>query len=597
MPRRRVLAVAAAALLLGLLSPVLAHCDEHGGGKCSMDMPMNATKLAGEQPEGPQSYWSLTNHSGLMYAHVALEIIGWLIILPVGVMFSIAHSRYTLPTQFVFLIVNAFALLLGVIYNHNTPELYENNAHSKTGWAITWIASAWVFMGLVQVYTDRKNAHSFEHTVSESQPLSAEAMAQYQRVQDMQLPNPSRWSVDSGQGTERNSASLFGHSRSPSTESENEQFIGQTRKYSQDDDDEFEDNPEKRGFLHNTAVDKFLSRNVARFYVGRTFKVLRALYVIIDRVILVLGFLAIATGTVVYGGIARGNHIFNILAHYIKGSIFLGYGLLTLGRWMGAFADFGWAWNVKPPKEVVGRRRAAVPSAEFTESFVIFLYGCTNVFLEHLAAWGGAWTAQDLEHVSISVMFFGGGLLGMIIESRRIRELLNSSVVLSQPASHYHMDDSWQAPKSYRFSLNPMPALVILLLGKMMGSHHQSSMLSTMVHKQWGNMFMGFALARAVTYIMMYLSPPTSFLPSRPPSEILTAFCLVAGGITFMVSNKDTVAALESYDLDAMFTFTVTVGFTALLLAWTTVLIAIKGWAARRENTSQFAKRNAGALA
>jgi hypothetical protein len=33
-----------------------------------------------------------------------------------------------------------------------------------------------------------------------------------------------------------------------------------------------------------------------------------------------------------------------------------------------------------------------------------------------LAAWGDAWTAQDLEHVSISVMFFGGGL----VSSRRL---------------------------------------------------------------------------------------------------------------------------------------------------------------------------------
>lgn len=49
------------------------------------------------------------------------------------------------------------------------------------------------------------------------------------------------------------------------------------------------------------------------------------------------------------------------------------------------------------------------------ESFVIFLYGCTNVFLEHLAAWGDEWTAQDLEHVSISIMFFGGGLVRRLI--------------------------------------------------------------------------------------------------------------------------------------------------------------------------------------
>lgn len=64
-----------------------------------------------------------------------------------------------------------------------------------------------------------------------------------------------------------------------------------------------------------------------------------------------------------------------------------------------------------------------------------------------------------------------------------------------------------------------------------------------------------------------------------------------------MVSNKDTVAALESYGLDAMFTFTVTMGLTALLLAWTTIVIAIKGWALRVEGRSSYAKGCAGVLA
>ena len=78
---------------------------------------------------------------------------------------------------------------------------------------------------------------------------------------------------------------------------------------------------------------------------------------------------------------------------------------------MGCFAELGWAWNIKPSKSEIGSWKASLPTAEFTESFVIWLYGATNVFLEHLAAWGGAWTAQDLEHVSISIMFFGGGLV------------------------------------------------------------------------------------------------------------------------------------------------------------------------------------------
>jgi hypothetical protein len=316
----------------------------------------------------------------------------------------------------------------------------------------------------------------------------------------------------------------------------------------------------------------------------------------LERTMLVQGLVAIANGTVVYGGIGRGGAVFNVLAHYIKGGIFFLYGILTLGRWMGAFADFGWAWNMKPPKEIVGHRKASLPSAEFTESFVIWLYGLINVFLEHLAAWGDVWTAQDLEHVSISVMFFGGGLLGMIVESNKMRDLLNSAVLSSHAQANTH-DESWQQPRQYRFSMNPLPALIIMLLGKMMSSHHQASMLSTMIHGQWGSMFMGFALVRGLTYIMLYISPPTSFLPSRPPTEIITSFCLISGGITFMLSNKDTVAVLEGYNLDAMFTFTVTMGLTALLMAWTTVLIAIKGWASRNERCDRHAKSHAGVLA
>ncbi len=49
-----------------------------------------------------------------------------------------------------------------------------------------------------------------------------------------------------------------------------------------------------------------------------------------------------------------------------------------------------------------------------------------------------------------------------------------------------------------------------------------------------------------------------------------------------MASNKDTVSAMERYDLNAMFVFTVTMGFTAFLMAWTILVLAVKWWATRR---------------
>lgn len=102
--------------------------------------------------------------------------------------------------------------------------------------------------------------------------------------------------------------------------------------------------------------------------------------------------------------------------------------------------------------------------------------------------------------------------------------------------AHGRDDSAWHVPNTQKVSLNPMPALVMILLGTMMGSHHQENMTSTMIHKQWGNLLSGFALARIVTYVLLFLKPPTSYLPSRPPSEVLSSFCLMGGGLIFMMS-------------------------------------------------------------
>jgi hypothetical protein len=128
----------------------------------------------------------------------------------------------------------------------------------------------------------------------------------------------------------------------------------------------------------------------------------------------------------------------------------------------------------------------------------------------------------------------------MLIESNKIRELLSIQIQQSSLKDHnlnvHDRDGQWKLPKSYLVSMNPLPAMIVFLLGLMMSSHHQASMVSTMVHRQWGILLACAALARITTYIIFYLSPPMSHFPSRPPSELITTFCLMAGGIIFMVS-------------------------------------------------------------
>ncbi len=127
----------------------------------------------------------------------------------------------------------------------------------------------------------------------------------------------------------------------------------------------------------------------------------------------------------------------------------------------------------------------------------------------------------------------------MLVESTRVRDLLNTTVTEAAAAQGYRDDDDRGAlrpPRQYEFSVNPIPALVILLLGIMMSSHTQETMISSMIHKQWGNLLTGASFARGLTYVLTYLRPPKSVLPSRPPTELLASFGLIAGGVIFMAS-------------------------------------------------------------
>ena len=170
--------------------------------------------------------------------------------------------------------------------------------------------------------------------------------------------------------------------------------------------------------------------------------------------------------------------------------------------------------------------------------------------MEHLGNEnGGIWSHKDLQHVSIAIMFFWAGLCGVLIELPFIRRCFNRTIEVTLPsrAPTYQMlrnsgtypsaqvNPALAPPVQQSFSYNPFPGLIIFMTGIMMSMHHQESMLSTMVHKQWGYLLAGFALFRLGTYFLMFLNPPTSYIPTRPPTELLSSFCLICGGMIFMV--------------------------------------------------------------
>lgn len=91
-----------AALFLGLGCLALAQHQHGGGGEEGSQMDgiggtdgaHDSHHAAGHHMAGPtsedislwesQSYWSLEKHAGLMYAHIAVMVIAWVVILPIS---------------------------------------------------------------------------------------------------------------------------------------------------------------------------------------------------------------------------------------------------------------------------------------------------------------------------------------------------------------------------------------------------------------------------------------------------------------------------------------------------------------------------------
>ncbi|KAI0418156.1 hypothetical protein F5X98DRAFT_121314 [Xylaria grammica] len=589
---RRALRLLALLAIAGALPAVLAH----GGDEGAMDMGDHGDMaghggMGGEDPKPdpdsyPPTYFAHPEHVTAIYAHIGIMVVGWVFVLPTAVMLSIARSRYTLAAQFVFLLTNAIGVLTGIVYNANTPDLYPNNAHHKLGWLVTWVVGAQVLVGLVGRVAGMMSRSSRPGQSREEEqsfiPVSTEAMAEHHRINHDTFGSPYRHSNDSGQGTERNTESLRSASLSTMVGHESPIELNDRRRHYEEEEEDLVFKPVE---MHPASASQSFIAKMAGKISDKAWKVIMFGYGFVDRTILILGYITLCTGLITYARFFEGHEIFSGLAHWIKGGIFFWYGILTLGRWSGSFGELGWAWNVRPKQSSQKWR----PSAEFVEGALIFTYGSTNIFLEHLGSADATFSSQDLEHVSITVLFIGGGLLAMLIESTRIRDLLNTTTTeatLSHP-SHAYSDEERAAldpPRQYEFSINPIPALVILLLGIMMSSHTQQTMISSMVHKQWGNLLTGASFARGFTYVLLYLKPPRSVLPSRPPTELLTAFGLISGGTIFMASSGDTIAGMIHYDLDAMFFYTVTMGLVGVLMAWIVLLLAFKGWAVRRES-------------
>lgn len=552
-----------------------------------MSMSTNHGRPVLEQPDlEPQQrkYWEQYNtttffnadkgNKALLYSHAGLSVLGWGVLYPMTVLMSTDSRAQWLyvPLQSVQAVVVAVSVLFLLIYIPTAPNLYPGAIYPGVSIAMLFlVATHWLAMIV-------KSITNYIHQAS---PLDSThyvlANFQQRNHHSPRLSNDTRH-VGSNDEDELSYSDTLHSPDSLDIDAEDligsEHFHGGQHKESQ--------------IVSRLAKSPFFMK-----LTKATKSVSQLVFSVLNFPLLVLGMQHVLLGIATGFCLGQGHNVFALLAHFIKGSVFFMLGFFELARYFGAFAEYGMAWNAQPIDSLYPAKRSGpssqnrgrwskflkfwpeYPTMEYWQSFLIFFYGATNVFLEHLGNNdGGKWSHKDLQHVSIAFMFFGGGLCGLVLESTTVHRAMCSA-----------FGTDYQPPTVRTFSANPMPAFTIFWTGALMSRHQQETELSTAIHVQWGTMFSIAAALRLLTLAILSIrSPPADGRPQRPFTEVLASSCLVCGGLIFMSSNRETVEAEIYRGFDQMFTLNVSVGATMLLLALFSLSLGLRGWATNRDH-------------
>ncbi|KDQ29141.1 hypothetical protein PLEOSDRAFT_1112118 [Pleurotus ostreatus PC15] len=603
-PLLLVLSIAAAASAAA--SQIVAR-DGHGHhhSNAAPLLVLNETEVTMYHSPTPPSYFTIdwddpdpqgARHPGLMIAHGLFMMLAFFVALPAGIALrSVKHAWHGVAVL-AFYACCALGCASSMLYRKMTPNMYEGAVHDRQGYLILLFAvslSAIDILNLVRRLvtffrsSEKFELYSFWHNTILGRDLlpqstgpeytgltAAEPESIDDELAESKLP-PSPTNVQSHHPLRRQSDSedqegnqheqtarwanrVHTHRRDYSVYSAaSDRTLFATRS------------PPSEETLQDDEPHHAIPKIKERLYK----RVASVAFATAERALVFAGLAQVLTGIVIYTGGCRENYVNGCLAHLIKGAIFWSYGLVTFARFLGSFSELGWAWNRAPSGHPV--------SAEFVESLVIFIYGITNTWMERFGANpGDPYTTKQIQHIGIAVMFWFAGLVGMGIESRMVRRWLASSTMAGvKVTTRLREEGAIAEPPSYRASFNPFPALVIGVTGAAMAAHFQTYLFQVQIHQLWGNLLLGFSVLRCLTYFFLWLSPPTSVLPSRPPTEALGSFFLACGGLEFMFSTEElTIAAMRRGRDDVMMFLNVGVAITCLAFCWTLCVVAFKGW-------------------
>lgn len=192
--------------------------------------------------------------------------------------------------QLSFFVLNGLGLFFGIVYNVNTPDLYENNSHHTMGWVFTWFSLAWIFLATLNSYTRAPSGHL----------QFAQNSGLYERLPEAEEATlETRWSGDTTGRLERRDSAVP-ESNTPTSERTAVNFNDDLSPYSKASTPESDARP---GLLGSARLDRFLSKQLQLLGTGISGLLLRTLHGLLERTLVIQGFTVLLAGIVTYGGI------------------------------------------------------------------------------------------------------------------------------------------------------------------------------------------------------------------------------------------------------------------------------------------------------
>lgn len=554
--------------------------EAHSGRKVH-GLPILETDLTPQERKYWENYNTTTYftldspYQTQLWAHFALLVVSFALFYPFVMVFANLDSNWYLPGLTVQAGTSILSCVAYSIFIHNVPDLYPNMAYTKmvTGLFVLTI----IQYSSALIYLAKQYLEGGSHRVT---PRSFDTFMEDSIMPPYAKDIPLQSNLDDEI-----------HSHSPSS-----------TLY---DRDSFDLATPEAEPLDGTGPIKHKSKlaNTRDNVLATTFQ-----YPLVEKLVKSFGFMAtliyrilnfgiffyflvlLPTGIACLSLFGQGSRVFNLLAHFIKGGVFFILGVFMLARYLGAFQHMGGAWNYSYITEDDKRHslwfriqpKNSLITFEMIESSLILFYGCTNIFLEHLADAGKGWSAKDLQHASIAFMYIGAGLCGVITEIqlgswRRTKffDQVDNAV-----------DTRSVSQVTPGFSPNPFPVFTIFWTGLLMSQHEQSSELATKIHVQWGNLLSYGSVFRLFTFLMLTYYPlkdrAACFSPARPFTELIVSFCMMCGGLIFMESADESVNAIAYRGYTPMLTINLSVGVISLIMAWIMLVFAFKGWLKRK---------------